>query len=537
MSWRRDLGATMRAETIMPQLSSVLALTVTAWASSVWAQPATADPQPVQPAAEALEVEPTPQPPTAPARGEAPPAADAGSPADTAPTAPEAEASAQPTEPAAPQPPATSPLPEPATAAVEPPTAEAEADAEADADADAALDELTEEETFEDAAPLPIEVYGFADLGYRQVLVERSSPWLLSFNRHPSFFIGNLNLYFDKQLTPDWRSLAEVRLTYLPHGARRVSWVDGSITRIDNRSSDYLDAQRNRQVGGVILEQVWLQYTAHPLLTMRAGQWLSPYGVWVTDHGSPVIIGVRRPIIIGSELIPEHQVGLLFKGGSLLAGSLEWSYALGLSNGRSTLVAYEDLDGNKALTAHVALLLSALGDLQVGASAYYGRYTESSEQATMGPDGLESEEAISLQMDELVYAADLRWVYEGLHVQGEIMSYERRFTEAGRPPDPTGGLTADRRKWGGYALLGYRLPWFPLMPYGKVEYAPDNTAEVYGIPDQVVIWTGGLNYRPIPYVVLKGEFTRGYFTETEGDTTGLTKHGINMLEFQLAWAF
>ena len=519
----------------MQRLSFAWALTLSVWAPMAQAQPATDEPQPDPPVAEAPETEPTPQTPTAPPSDEVPPAADADSPADAAPAAPEAEASAPPAEPAATRPAVASPPPEPATAAVESRTAETEAKA----DAEATLDELMEEETFgaTDAAPLPLEVYGFADLGYRQVLVESNSPWLLSFNRHPSFFVGNLNLYFDKQIASDWRSLAEVRLTYLPHGARRISWSDGSLTRIDNRTSDYLDAQRNRQIGGVILEQVWLQYAAHPLLTVRAGQWLSPYGVWVTDHGSPVIIGVRRPIIIGSELIPEHQVGLLLKGGSLLAGPLEWSYALGLSNGRSTLVAYEDLDGNKALTGRVALLLSALGELQVGASAYYGRHTEASEQATVGPDGVESEEAISLQMDELVYAADLRWVYEGLHLQGEIMSYERRFTEAGRPPDPTGGLTADRRKWGGYVLLGYRLPWFPLMPYGKAEYAPDNTAEVYGIPDQVVIWTGGLNYRPIPYVVLKGEFTHGYFTESEGDTTGLTEHGLSMLEFQLAWAF
>jgi len=516
----------------MQRLSFVFALALTTWTPTAWPQPATGEADPQPPAAETPDSEPAPQPATAPPAAEAPAAADPGSPPEAA---PEAAAGAPRTEPAAPPPAATPLPPEPTTAAAEPPTAEADAESEAEA----ALDELTEEEPLEDlgGGTLPLEVYGFADLGYRQLLVEKRSPWLLSFNRHPSFFIGNLNLYFDKQIATDWRSLAEVRLTYLPHGARRISWIDGTVIRTDNRTSDYLDAQRNRQIGGVIIEQVWLQYAAHPLLRIRAGQWLSPYGVWVADHGSPVIIGVRRPIIIGSELIPERQVGLLLEGGSLIAGPLEWSYALGLSNGRSTLVAYEDLDGNKALTAHLALLLSALGELQVGASAYYGRYTESNEQAIVGPDGIESEENISLQMDELVYAADLRWVYEGLHVQGEVMSYERRFTETGHPPDPTGGLTADRRKWGGYALLGYRLPWFPLMPYGKLEYAPDNTAEAFGVPDRAMIWTGGLNYRPIPYVVLKGEFTHGELTETEGDTTGLTEHGIDMLEFQLAWAF
>jgi hypothetical protein len=351
------------------------------------------------------------------------------------------------------------------------------------------------------------------------------------------FYVGTVNVYFDKQIAPDLRSLLEVRFTYLPNHARQIDFATGTIGREDNRESDYLNAQRNTPIGGIILEQVWLEYDAHPLLSVRLGQWLSPYGIWVTDHGAPVTIGVSRPFLIGAELIPERQVGVLLQGGSTLTGPLEVSYALGLSNGRSDIVAFEDLDDNQALTGRVALTLSSLGELQVGGSVYYGRDTETTEGVSFGAEGVENHETILQQRDELVYAADLRWICGGLHVRGEWMSYERRFTERGRPVGPHGGLVADRRKWGGCALLGYRLPWFPLMPFAKAETTPDNTAEAEGIPDRVVVISGGVNYCPTASVVLENECTYGYFTETEGDTTGFTNNVIKVLAFQVAWAF
>ncbi len=514
-----------------PSLSSPIALAtmLLGWAPLAWAQPATEAPGPEPVAEEPAASTPAPGAPDAKAPIDPATAAEEQAPADTPPAGATA---APPAPPPAPVGEAAAPSPETAPAAVDQPTA--------DAEAEAAIEALTEAEPMSEIDPLatpPLDVYGFAALGYQHTLVEDHSPWLTLFDRHPSFYVANVNVYFDKQIATDWRSLLEVRFTYLPHGARQISFSDGSIGREDNRQSDYLNAQRDTQVGGIVLEQVWLEYTAHPLLSVRLGQWLSPYGIWVTDHGAPVIIGVSRPFLIGAELIPERQVGILLKGGSMLTGPLEWSYALGLSNGRSGIAAFEDLDDNKALTGRVALTLSSLGELQVGGSAYYGRNTEASESIVFGADGIEAHETVTLQHDELVYAADLRWIYAGLHVQGEWMWYERRFTERGRPIGPYGGLVPDRRKWGGYALLGYRLPWFPLMPFAKAEYTPDNTAEAVGIPDRVVVMSAGLNYRPIAPVVFKGEYTYGYFTETEGDTTGFTDYAIKVLAFQVAWAF
>ena len=75
------------------------------------------------------------------------------------------------------------------------------------------------------------------------------------------------------------------------------------------------------------------------------------------------------------------------------------------------------------------------------------------------------------------------------------------------------------------------------MPYFKAETSPENTAEQLGIPDQVALLTPGLNYRPIHRVVLKAEYNHAFFTETKGDTTGFSRAPLNMLDFQVAWAF
>ncbi len=419
---------------------------------------------------------------------------------------------------------------------------EAAARASADANADALIASLAQDDASAGSgtAPLderPLQIYGFADVGFRHTLVDDDSPWLVLLNRHPSFFVGNANVFFDRQLHDQWRALLEVRFTYLNHGARRVGFGDEEIERTMSRESDYTDFQRDQNIGGIIPEQIWLDYAPVPLVKIRIGQWLSPYGIWNVDHGSPVIIGVNRPFIIGSQLIPEKQVGILASGGSLLAGPVEWSYALGLSNGRMTLTEFEDLDSNKAVTGRLALSISELGILDVGTTAYLGRHTESVEVMASGVDGIETSERIHLQYDELTYAFDLKWLWEGLHVQSEWLVFQRRFTEEGRVGAAGGGLLPDRLKWGGYGLAGYRLPWFPLMPYFKGEVSPDNTAEALGIPDKVALFTGGLNYRPIPQVVFKAEFTHAYFTETRGDSTGFTAAPLNFFDAQVAWAF
>jgi hypothetical protein len=378
-----------------------------------------------------------------------------------------------------------------------------------------------------------VKIYGFGDVNYRHMLVPDDSPWLLYLNRHPSVFVGHLNMYLDAQLSERWRALTEIRFTYSPHGAWRTDGA-GLATQDDTSAADYADFTRDHPVGSIMIERAWVEYGALPFLSIQAGQFLTPYGIWNVDHGSPVIIGVTPPFIIGAELLPAQQVGILAHGSVDLVDDLELGYALGLSNGRTNFSAYEDMDDSKAVTARLSATHRGLGELTLGATAYFGRNTRTTRQIYFVGTSPKSRENIVDQYDELAYAADLKWVYAGLHLQTEWLANERRYTEAGRPLTD-GGLEADRRDWGGYALVGYRTPLLGIMPYVKGEYSPDPALRAIGVQQNVALVTGGLNVRPVPRVVLKGEYTYGTFPDAPPGS--FAENDIQGVDLQLAWAF
>jgi hypothetical protein len=223
-------------------------------------------------------------------------------------------------------------------------------------------------------------------------------------------------------------------------------------------------------------------------------------------------------------------------GSVALADEIQLSYMAGLSNGRiDDLPAYEDLDGNKAVTARVALTLRSFGELTIGSSFYTGRFTKAVGVLYFEDGSPKSTERVELQFDEVSYAFDLRFAYEGLLVQSEWIVNDRRFTDSGRPPGPNGGLRPDKRNWGGYGLVGYRLPWLTLMPYAKAEYSPEPQSQSIGVADQLMLITGGLNIRPLPSVVFKLEYVYAHFTD--GDRKGFAGNDLQGIDFQIASSF
>jgi hypothetical protein len=380
-----------------------------------------------------------------------------------------------------------------------------------------------------------LKIYGFGDVGFRQMLVPKTSPWLAYFNRHPSLFVGRLNFYFDSQLAERWRALAEVRFTYLPQG----SWQGndaGLVTRQDSMGADYTDFTRDRPLGSLMIQRAFIEYDATSWLSVQAGQFLTPYGVWNVDHGSPVIIGVSPPFLVGARLLPESQVGLLGYGRISLVDNWDLSYALGVSNGRTELSAYEDLDSNKAITARLAVTYRSpgAGELTLGSTLYAGKTTDNTRTLYFDATGPKSRENILYQVSERAHAFDLRWVWGDLHVQGEAIVRDRKYTERGRPTLDA-GFEPDQREAGAYALVGYRTPFFGVMPYLKGEYSPDPALRVVGINENVLLGTGGFNVRPVPRVVFKVEYNYGYFPHAKQNT--FADNYITALDMQIAWAF
>lgn len=109
-----------------------------------------------------------------------------------------------------------------------------------------------------------VKVYGFADAYFAQDFMSAQSPWFSRTdsmpNRFSRFLVGNLNLYLDAKPGPNFRSLIEVRFTYLPAGA--------STTAVGR---DYGLTTTPIQYGSTIIERAWVEYQAFELLTLRMG--------------------------------------------------------------------------------------------------------------------------------------------------------------------------------------------------------------------------------------------------------------------------
>jgi hypothetical protein len=411
--------------------------------------------------------------------------------------------------------------------------AAASADAEADAVAAAlagAMGGDGAEAALAEAEEFKLNLYGFTDFTYTHLLNDFTfaSPY-------PTFLVGNVNLYVGAELGDGFRSLTEFRLLYLPHGSVPASEVFApEPTRTDTTVGDPADLGRPQRWGGVEIERAWLEYSFDPLLTIQGGQWLTPYGIWNVDHGSPVIIGVRRPYVVGEGLIPERQTGIQIYG-SYLVGTTELGYHLGLSNGRGPLDAYQDLDNNKAVTARLFVTSELpIGSITLGGTLFRGRYTDRVSRFAITPAGEFGLEYISVnRYEELSMAGDVRWLWDELTLQGELMvrdtALDDRYRAASFPvPGAPPGFAPDFRSVGWYVMGAYRLPWYNIMPFfGGESYDPGQ-----GFAANAV-W-GGLNVRPTPRVVLKVQLTKSWFPNDEGVAGD---DGIEVLDLQAAWSF
>ncbi len=452
----------------------------------------------------------------------APPADVPVKPADTTPLVPAAATS---TTAAAPAPVAPAPTTA-APAATAPSAAETAAATAAAAEDDSAVNEQLVADAAGKASgdEYKLDIYGFADFTYTHLLNKfYSGP------PYNSFAVGNLNVYLASDLGSKFHSLAEVRFTYLPNGSTAFG-PTGTTTRTDTTVGDYADIGRPVRWGGIVIERAWLEYAAHPLLNIRAGHWLTPYGIWNVDHGSPTIIGVQRPYIVGDQLLPQSQTGLELYGKHDFS-AFELGYHLTLSNGRGPIDTYQDLNNNKAIGGRLFMHADTpAGSVTLGGSFYTGRYTDRVQQLVINPDGTGAFAfPITQDYHEVSYAADLKWEYAGALVQSEFILNQIRYNDP-RPPLLGGtGFVPDTQRWGVYGLAGYRFDFLGTMPYAELEYY-DSGPALLGKSADVI---GGLNIRPTGRVVLKAQYIYAWFP---GSNLPPDSH-YNVLNFQAAWSF
>ncbi|MDX2022818.1 MAG: hypothetical protein SF187_21475 [Deltaproteobacteria bacterium] len=367
------------------------------------------------------------------------------------------------------------------------------------------------------AADSPLQFYGFADFGVMAPLYKKDSLWSGAYApSYSSAAMGNLNLYLAKQLDTKWRALTEVRFHYAPFQSY----------------DDPADSYRPAILGAMEIERAHIDYQAHQWLNVRAGQWLTPYGIWNVDHGTPTLIAIRRPYSIGEQLFPERQTGLLAFGGDYV-GPVRLGYHFGVSNGRGPRDSVVDLDKNKAVTARVDLAYGgSIGDVKLGFTFFRGKYTAAGAPKVDFATG-KSQEMLTTVYDEQSVGADLQYDFKGFVLRSEFLYNERKFQDPYRPRNDSGLFAPNSSRWGAYGLAGYRIPVINLMPYFLVERYSFGQGQKY-IPNAGIYYIG-LNWQIVPSVVAKAEFIVVQFPGSDPLIDQAGK--MRFLSTQLAWAF
>ena len=393
----------------------------------------------------------------------------------------------------------------------------------------------TEEGASDSDTQRKLDLYGFADFTYQRLLIDKDNVWNNTYPSVNSFAVGNFNLYLSSNLGDSWRALAEVRFMYLPNGATKPDGA-GNVVRTDTTVLDYTGFSEPIRWGGIRIARIYVEHEFNGLLKLQVGQFLTPYGIWNVDHGSPTIIGIKKPFVVSNQLFPEQQVGLQLYG-SYFLDPLEIGYHLTLSNGRGP-VEYQDFDDDKAFGGRLYVKTDVLGSLTIGGSFYRGGYYDRSAKYVIRKQGstVDQEFTTISKYQELSLGADLKWEYKSLLVQGEAIMNEANFDEGARPRaqalNPPQGFLPDYRRWGAYGLVGYRLPVVPLMPYVIVQhaYSPDSPSTPPATAYQI-----GVNYRPTAAVVVKLEYTDWHFSAP--GSAGFGAYPLRILASQVAWAF
>jgi hypothetical protein len=353
--------------------------------------------------------------------------------------------------------------------------------------------------------PRPLLISGFVDFGFNRFFTSDESQLNFLFpTRAATFVLGNINLFFDANPAPGWRALVEIRFTNLPHG-EEISFADpfgGQYERRDTRVSDFTSTSLRNDValGAIIVERAWAEYAFDDALKVQAGYFLTPYGIWNQDHGTPTLISLLLPAFQADQYIPNRQLGVQLYG-SFYAPGWQLGYHAYVANSRGP--SQLDLDNDKSFGGRIfASSLGGYVKTTLGTSGFYG--TESNNEkriVSVDPYRVETNELGAMR--EWALGADAAVDAGPLRVRTEGMVQRREKME----DSPRLGSEPDHYSSDGYVLAAYQLPWLGLEPYGYFEVM--HYPSPFG--DTALIPSAGLNVHFNAAAQLKTQYAHAMF--------------------------
>ncbi len=384
----------------------------------------------------------------------------------------------------------------------------------------------------------PLKIYGYADVGWQKMMAKhRSLIGQVSTTNANTFVMGNLNLFFDAQPSESWRGLAELRFTNAPHGndLGYASAFGTDYRRVDNSANDATSPNGRNQVvlASVVIERAWIQYSYSSALQIRTGYWLTPWGIWNIDHGTPTLISMVLPDFQTTEYFPQRQTGVQVLG-SAFSGAWELGYHATLSNGRG--VGMLDIDEDKAVGGRLfATHTSPEARTTVGASGYYGTFVDYTKRLEgVAPVLVETETTVEAK--EWVAGADLALDSGPWRWRNEAALRSIRYTPGKRAPvsGPPGAGAPDQHAFSSYTLLAHRLPWGGLEPYTYLEFIHRPSP----LGDSVIASSVGMNVHFTPAAQLKLQYSQVRFFDIASERLGEpSDHDFAVFVSRLVLAF
>ncbi|MFO0567775.1 MAG: hypothetical protein U0263_19100 [Polyangiaceae bacterium] len=409
-----------------------------------------------------------------------------------------------------------------------------------------AIDELSVARATAEVGPEPeaesgsvMKIYGYLDVGYQKLFLPDSAFLApLVSTRAGTFLFGNLNLFFDVQPRDQWRALMELRFTNVPHG-QELSLASPAGTRyerVDNRVPDTTSSSGRNQVllGSVIIERAQIMWSPADAFQLIAGYWLTPFGIWNVDHGTPTLISLQLPSSQVEEFFPAQQLGLQALG-SIHSDDWEYGYHASVSNGR--MLGQVDYTEDKAIGYR--LFVRHRGDAHrwtLGTSGYYGRYTDIEKRITsFDPFVIETDTTVKVR--ECAAGLDLSLDSGPVRVRVEATGRRVAYVDGKRAPTGFGApgtFEPDKIQWDGYVLGAYRLPYAGLEPYlwFEAEHGPNS------LGDTVLAPSAGLNVHLSPEAQLKLQYVYVFFEDLDtSDGPDPSENNFSVFNARFALAF
>lgn len=369
------------------------------------------------------------------------------------------------------------------------------------------------------------DVYGFFDLTFNKFFPKEDGFFDGVLHDDASFFVQNLNVYLKSQMTESLSAIAEIGFTFAPTGQERSIEVEGysDFERAQTTITSPFDSEETR-LGGLTIERVHLTWRPSEYFGVIAGRYLTPFGIWNIEHGSPVLISIRPPLMQTNHFVPQAQTGLQVFGDFHPRPGHMIKYAITISNGRGPMDEVYDLDANMAGGIRLRYVYdSPEARLALGGYGYTGQYTDKHHRIVSFTP-IDMEFYVNESYREWIGTLDALVETHGLRLQIEyarrLVTYDERPL---RSPEDGGGYPPDYVGQGAFAMLAYTLPLekyigsFGITPYVSGDHLKINDVDDYWGCTLVA----GLNLRPSPFVAIKAEYYYTIFPEWHAEEVAM----------------